>query len=571
MGTGSPEIQYELQLIETTAATGYFACVPAAMPDFEQCLAYARSHPNDEFMRKHLLGIISGWGLHTFSERLAAIDHRDDFLRALFLEACLLNPEFSELEPQFPSDDRPALAAQSPLVYLKALLLPDHALHRSWSAVFRQNLVEHRPLPPPDALGLPPPVVADDLAEAGRAPRTTLETMRRDTTAAAPAATAGPDETARLALERLRRAGVVVAEEMRHESSLSPIALLRRWRLDRRVRSGRHHFRVFGEQTAYGRGLDLASARAACTMEIVERRSAFASAADLSLSGYRNTDQLIRCRASDLDNQGLARLDLNRLNLEAPYRDDPLYWICGREQTGGGIRPIWVPAQCVFLFCNFDEVKLFSALGSTGLAAGFTPEAAKASALLEVIERDADGVTPFHPDLCFEAEAADPQIDALLESYRHLGIRVYFQDITPSLGVPCCRCFVVSRQGTVVKGTGAHLDARRSLLAALTETPYPYPGGPPSVPILEGLLRVPLEALPDYSGTSAAGDLVTLETLLSANGFHPVYIDLTREDIGLPVVRALVPGMELLGDFDRFSRVHPRLYANYLQGVRGNK
>lgn len=46
-------------------------------------------------------------------------------------------------------------------------------------------------------------------------------------------------------------------------------------------------------------------------------------------------------------------------------------------------------------------------------------------------------------------------------------------DITTPLGVPCCKCFVVSEEGRVVKGTGAHLNARRALLAAMTETPYP--------------------------------------------------------------------------------------------------
>jgi ribosomal protein S12 methylthiotransferase accessory factor YcaO len=44
-----------------------------------------------------------------------------------------------------------------------------------------------------------------------------------------------------------------------------------------------------------------------------------------------------------------------------------------------------------------------------------------------------------------------------------------------------------------------------------------------------------------------------------------IYADLTRADVGLPVVRAIVPSMEILADFDRFSRVHPRLYANYLK------
>jgi ribosomal protein S12 methylthiotransferase accessory factor YcaO len=56
-----------------------------------------------------------------------------------------------------------------------------------------------------------------------------------------------------------------------------------------------------------------------------------------------------------------------------------------------------------------------------------------------------------------------------------------------------------------------------------------------------------------------------METLLLANGFRLIYADLTRSDIGLPVVRAIVPGMEILADFDRHSRVHPRLYANYLK------
>lgn len=56
-----------------------------------------------------------------------------------------------------------------------------------------------------------------------------------------------------------------------------------------------------------------------------------------------------------------------------------------------------------------------------------------------------------------------------------------------------------------------------------------------------------------------------METLLRANGFRVIYAELTRQDVNLPVVRAIVPGMEILADFDRHSRVHPRLYANYLK------
>jgi ribosomal protein S12 methylthiotransferase accessory factor YcaO len=192
---------------------------------------------------------------------------------------------------------------------------------------------------------------------------------------------------------------------------------------------------------------------------------------------------------------------------------------------------------------------------------------AKLSALTEVIERDSEGTTPFTPERCFEIETHEPRLAGLLESYRQNGIHVQFQDITPPTGLPCCKCFVVGADGRIAKGTGAHLDARRALLAALTETPFPYPGGPPSQPAMDGLLRVPVEALPNYATGMAEQDLQLLEMLVLSNGYRVIYADITRADAGLPVVRAIVPGMELLADFDRFSRVHPRLYANYLRLV----
>jgi ribosomal protein S12 methylthiotransferase accessory factor YcaO len=48
------------------------------------------------------------------------------------------------------------------------------------------------------------------------------------------------------------------------------------------------------------------------------------------------------------------------------------------------------------------------------------------------------------------------------------------------------------------------------------------------------------------------------------NGLQPHYADITRGDLNIPVVRAMVPGLELMYDFDQFSRLSPRLFANYL-------
>jgi len=86
-----------------------------------------------------------------------------------------------------------------------------------------------------------------------------------------------------------------------------------------------------------------------------------------------------------------------------------------------------------------------------------------------------------------------------------------------------------------------------------------------------GLLRVPLENLPDYSTGKPESDLAMLEKLLADNGLHPIYVDLTREDTNLPVVRALVPGMEINGYWDRFTRVHPEFIRQYQQMFPSDK
>jgi ribosomal protein S12 methylthiotransferase accessory factor YcaO len=227
-----------------------------------------------------------------------------------------------------------------------------------------------------------------------------------------------------------------------------------------------------------------------------------------------------------------------------------------------------VPAQAVFLFCNLDEPKLFSGLGSTGLGAGASLAEAQCKALLEVIERDSAAVMPYTPALCFDVETGDAQIVRLLNAYAELGIHLGFLDITGPLGLPGCKCFVQSDDGQIIAGTGAHLDARRALLSALTETPYPFPGGPPSRALAPAKVRVPLEALPNYDRGDAQENLLLVERLLLANGFEPIYVDLTRADLDLPVVRAIIPGMELLGDFEPFSRIHPRLFGQYLRYSR---
>jgi ribosomal protein S12 methylthiotransferase accessory factor YcaO len=68
---------------------------------------------------------------------------------------------------------------------------------------------------------------------------------------------------------------------------------------------------------------------------------------------------------------------------------------------------------------------------------------------------------------------------------------------------------------------------------------------------------------------STAGDLALVEAVLKAHGHRPLYVDLTRRDMRLPVVRAIVPGLEVVDGFPAFARVSPRLWAN-VQALRGS-
>ncbi|MEE4359687.1 MAG: YcaO-like family protein [Desulfococcaceae bacterium] len=575
-------MQYHLQLMETEAGIGYFSCIPAGDTDIQACFEYIRNCPNDEFMRRYLMAFLSTWEKDELEKEIGKCDPADKIRMSLFCDICLFYEKFRDLQkyfsealtgesatPEFASPDFISndLSAHTPLICLRYCRMEKRELHRKWIRFFAPNILEHRPLQSPEECGLPPlfsPGELKGLPQENFSADSVAEELRQMPPLDAPPRPEAK-ETIRRAMRSLSGLRIIAEAEMRHEASLSPIALMRKWNMNIRVKNGRHDYVLSGIQTSYGRGMELEAARAAYMMEMVERYSSFASFDNEGISGYEKEYPLTFGRYSELAEKGYRLLNPNELALEAPYPDAPLYWIEGEAVTGQGNESILIPAQCVFLFCNLDEIQIFSGLGSTGLAAGNTPEEAKVSALLENIERHCEGVTPFTPAQCFEIETEEPRLNKLLDTYREAGIRVQFREMTSPMGIPCCKCFVMTQQGQVIKGTGAHLNARQALLSALTETPYPFLKGEPSGYGLHSLIRVPLENLRDYSMNNAAENLRLLEKLLTLNGYCPVYVNLTRKDTGIPVVRALIPGMEITADFDRFSRVHPRLYANYLQ------
>jgi len=546
-GATSP-LRYQLDHQDSQLGVAYFTPAPVQPLTLTQCLEYVQSAPNDEFMRAHVRPLLAASG----PEELAALYAKaDPVIQSLILETVLLTPALCALWDKMHRDAE-ALARLSPQIFLRSATLPDHEVHTQASRLLAENIFEHRPLPEGMRL-LPlkgaPQEDGNDLAAIG----ITLPEL--------PACPRKPArQTCDLAMERLYGLGILDGPEMRHHASLAPWGLLRRWRLDRATRCGSFNHRLEGLMTSYGRGLCLEDAQASLAMEIVERYSSFADIRDMRISGGQDEE----IRLATHKELGEAALDPNLMRLEAPYTGQPLHWMTASDSSGAACL---VPVQAVYLFTNLDEIRLFSGLGSTGLASGNTADEAKVSGLLEVIERDAEAVRVFDPSRCFRVQSKDEEIGEALQRYHAQGIDPVFQDLTTELGVPCYKCFVQLKDGGLVKATGAGLSGKRAAISALTETPFPFPGQDASAPGPKNLPVRMLEDLPDYSTGSATGDLALLEAALKARGFSPLYANLTKRELRLPVFRAMVPGLEIVSDFDRFTRISPRLWRDVLKST----
>ena len=212
---------------------------------------------------------------------------------------------------------------------------------------------------------------------------------------------------------------------------------------------------------------------------------------------------------------------------------------------------------------------------SNGSAAGTSLEDAALQGLLELVERDAVALWWYNRTLqpAVDLDAFhDPWIDELREVYAGLDREVWVLDLTADLGIPvmvalCRRRGEPGRQ--ILFGLGAHLDPRLALLRALTElnqlmpkallderggTAWSDPDGVrwwrhATVHNQPYLLPDPAQRTRgpgDYAYTPTADlyeDVRVVQNRLEAQGLEVLLLDQTRPDFGLPVVKAIVPGL----------------------------
>ncbi len=558
-------MEYKLEHMGTQQGTGWFSPMPVEGVEFEEGLEYIKNHPNDEFMHNYLLNLGTTFGPNLVRHLIKAAPDEGPHLLALMYELCILNERPADLSKDFGDTDIGKLAERSPLIYIRWSLKQRGAGHTYWLKVFTENILQHKKAIPVQDPQYSIPFDQDRI-DAWKNRTTHINKIIERCNSHEPASTTTrklpPAETSQRAAHALETIGLKTDHETINQASLIPFALQMNWQMEICVSTGKDDWHLTGLQTSYGKGLNVEEAEASCLMEVVERVSAFAGFDSGGAVNYKKDHMILKGCLEDL-RSSYDLMDPNEILLEVPYENQSLYWVRAERVDKEGHHSIYVPAQLVFLFCNLDEVSLTNGLPSTGLASGNTLEEARLSGLLEVIERDAEKVVPYSRGRCFRLKPDMPAAKEILENAADRGLDIQFLDITAELGIPCYKAFIVGPEGQILKGSAAHLDGKRALVSALTELPYHHSWFQP-VPALNNPATVKEENIPNYSSGDSKKDLRLLERLLLKNDYRPIYVDLTRKDLDIPVAKVLVPGLELFSDFDRFSPLSFRQYAHYL-------
>ncbi|HLG37121.1 MAG TPA: YcaO-like family protein, partial [Nitrososphaera sp.] len=289
------------------------------------------------------------------------------------------------------------------------------------------------------------------------------------------------------------------------------------------------------------------------------------------------------------------------------YRDQMLMdWLAGYDLATG--EEIMVPASiALFRYTpSPPAVNPFAYFHTNGLASGNVLEEAICHALCEVIERDAMSLAelrasaiPFHvlrslthslasagfrlspipsdkfvddpsifPDLDISEVDFQPVRD-LAEKFRKVGISLTIKDITSDTGIPTFNAssveWVSHDYGYLAEGHGTHPDARIALLRAITEVSQTRAAniqgarddlrkiryGESNTDDRRAWQFMPSTTTKKFSDIATffnediLDDIKLILSRLKEVGLGKVIIvDLTNPEINIPVVRAIVPGLE---------------------------
>ncbi|MDA9981623.1 YcaO-like family protein [Gammaproteobacteria bacterium] len=324
-----------------------------------------------------------------------------------------------------------------------------------------------------------------------------------------------------------------------------------------------------------GKGLDLISAKVSGLMESIETWHGENISLPLKFGSFNDLD----------DNTSLLDIDLMPSIQDSRYHPDlPMLWIEGRNFCTD--KTVWIPFEvvhCNYTFPHPPGHGCFSA-STNGLASGNHIIEAQCHAICEVIERDSTTLwrnlsQRKRMEALVDLDTVD-DVDCrnIIQALHGSDVAVSVWDTTTDVGAPSFYCMILGRGVGVHLGAGAgcHPSKHIALLRTLTEaiqTRNTYIAGSrddlsPDEYTRAGIMQKYREAeknmrndrpgkefqsIPSKLFDTFEQDLDWLLQRLGSIGIHTVVtVDLTKPQLGVPVVRVIIPELELPDDEDDY-------------------
>jgi len=318
-----------------------------------------------------------------------------------------------------------------------------------------------------------------------------------------------------------------------------------------------------------GKGATPAAAKVSAIMEGIERHSSEVNGREIIHEKYTSLGCDIAVNPSDLI---------------LPQNADPdglLPWVKGIDIIND--EELYVPAHAVFHPYPHGIERLFRT-STNGIASGNTIEEATYHALAEVVERDAWSLVEASgiAGSCI-TEFEDEMILGFMQAFEDAGVDLIIRDITSDMGIPTVAAVAddvrLKDPALLCIGMGTHVSPRVAVIRAITEVAQSRAtqihGARENATEAVNRVNIGYErvkrlnrkwfdrtdtsvmsGMPEYVSDDFLEDIRHINNMLSERGFDRVIVcDLTMHDIGVPVVRVIVPGLECWAmDNERYGR-----------------
>lgn len=345
-----------------------------------------------------------------------------------------------------------------------------------------------------------------------------------------------------------------------------------------------------------GKGSTEQRARISAIMESFERCLAERPGLNANIAGDISAPALVESYLNARENY--VTLDPGSLLLSQPYNPSSLlewvgaYDLLNKEEVfvsaNAVYHPYDSPGQCQKLFLS----------NTNGLASGNVLEEAILHGLLEVIERDAISTAQFTRDLGKEIVLTEEEgyLYEISRKFKDSGIDLKIWLVPTDTGIPTIIAATddvkLKDPALLVMGAGSHLKPEIAVARAITEAAQSRVvqiQGAREDTDREGFIRsvgydrmkrlnwfwfeegekISLSEVQDISKRSPAENIDVILEKLKGLTEKVLVVDLSREEVAVPVVRVIIPGFELF-TIDR-DRKGKRLAAGKKKEIPRNK